>query len=122
MAIQSYRDLLVWQKAMDLVVLSYGLADKLPPSEMYSLAGSIRRASSSVPSYIADGFGREQTSEYLSRLSVAYGSLMALETHLLTTERLSFFTMQELEPALSLSAEVGRMLNGLMNRLKRGQR
>ena len=120
--VKSYQDLLVWQKAMDLVVISYQLAEKLAASEVYGLAGSIRRRSSSVPSYIADGFGRDQTNEYISRLSVAYGSLMALETHLLTTERLSFLTRPDIETALKNSAEVGKMLNGLMSSLKRSNR
>ena len=77
MSIRSYRDLLVWQKAMDLVVVCYQLTEKLPPSENFGLSSRIRNFASNVPSYIADGEGRKTNSEYFSRLSLAHGSLMS---------------------------------------------
>jgi four helix bundle protein len=118
MSVQSYRDLQVWQKAMDLVVACYQLTAKLPQTEIYGLASDIQRKARQIPSYIADGHGRGQTAEYLSRLSLAHGSMMALETDLLTADRLSFLTMEEIEPLLSRCAEVGRMLHGLMRSLR----
>ena len=117
MPIQNYRDLLVWQKAMDLVVVCYQLTEKLPPSENFGLSSRIKNFASSVPSYIADGAGRKTNSEYFSRLSLAYGSLMSLETQLLIIDHLKFLLMEEIEPALSLASEVGKMLNGLMNKV-----
>jgi four helix bundle protein len=117
MPIQSYRDLLVWQKATDLVVVCYQLADKLPPSENFGLSSRIKNFSSNVPSYIADGAGRRTNNEFYGRLSAAHGSLMSLETQLLIVDRLKFLPMQELEAAFSLSSEVGKMLNGLMNKV-----
>lgn len=121
MEVQSYRDLQVWQKAMDLVVVCYHLAEKLPASETYGLSTDIKRQARVVPSYIADGKGRKQLAEYISKLSPAHGSLMALETDLLLVERLGFLPMSEIEPALELSAQVGKMLNKLISRL-RGER
>jgi four helix bundle protein len=122
MPIQSYRDLLVWQKAMDLVVVCYQLTEKLPPSENFGLSSRIKNFASNVPSYIADGEGRKTNSEYFSRLSLAHGSLMSLETQLLIVDRLKFLPIEEIEPALSLSSEVGKMLNGLMNKVGGGIR
>lgn len=83
MSIKSYRDLLVWQKAMDLVAESYGLSAKPPKTETYGLASQIQRAAVSIPANIAEGHGREHLGDYLHHLSVANGSLMELETHLL---------------------------------------
>ena len=117
MPIQNYRDLLVWQKSMDLVVVCYQLTEKLPPSENFGLSSRIKNFASNVPSYIADGSGRKTNSEYFSRLSLAHGSLMSLETQLLIIDRLKFLLMEEIEPALSLASEVGKMLNGLMNKV-----
>jgi four helix bundle protein len=117
MPIQNYRDLLVWQKSMDLVVICYELAEKLPPSENFGLSSRIKNFASNVPSYIADGAGRKTNSEYFSRLSLAYGSLMSLETQLLIVDRLNFLLLKEIEPVLDLCSELGKMLNGLMNKV-----
>lgn len=118
--IESYRDLKVWNMAMDLVVLSYQLTTRLPASENFGLSSDIKRHSRLVPAYIADGKGRRQLGDYISKLSASHGSLMALETDLLTVERLGFLTMKEIEPALNMSASVGKMLNKLMTNLSGG--
>ncbi len=118
MEINSYQDLLVWQKAMDLVVACYEVVSHLPLSESHGLASDIQRKARQIPSYIADGFGRGNTAEYVSRLSFAHGSLMALETDLLTTTRLSFLTPEEIAPLLNRCTEIGKMLNGLMRSLR----
>src|SRR5581483_2372738 len=72
--IRSYRDLIVWQRGMDLIVLSYKIAKRLPPIEMYGLASQIRRAAVSVPANIAEGHGRHHRGEYVHHLSFANGS------------------------------------------------
>src|SRR2546428_12566266 len=102
MTIKSYRDLLVWQKAMDLVVNSYQLAALLPKSEAYGLVSQIQRAAVSIPANIAEGHGRDHLGDYLHHLSIANGSLMELETHLLLASRLSFLPGDNLEPTLAL--------------------
>ena len=82
MSIESYRDLQVWQKAMNLVETCYRLSALFPDSERYGLTSQLRRAAVSVPANIAEGHGRRSIREYCQHLSVAYGWLMELETHL----------------------------------------
>ena len=90
MRIRSYRDLKVWERAMDLVVASYKLTELLPKSEAYGLVPQMRRAAVSTPANIAEGHGREHLGDYLHHLSVANGSLMELETHFLIANRLAY--------------------------------
>jgi len=116
--IKSHKDLKVWQRAMDLVVESYRLAKRLPTSETYALASQIRRAAVSVPANIAEGHGRDHLGDYLHSLSVANGSLMELETRSSIAVRLCYLKPVELEPAMALVDEVGRMLSGLTKKLK----
>ncbi len=116
--IKSYRDLKVWERAMELVTESYKLTKILPKTEVYGLSTQIQRAAVSVPANIAEGHGREHLGDYLRCLSIASGSLAELETHLLITNRLALIGRNELEPALKLAAEVSRMLSGLTRKLK----
>lgn len=88
---------------------------------MYGLACQIQRSAVSVPANIAEGHGREHLGDYLHHLSVANGSLMELETHLVLASRLSYVPMKSVEPLLNLSAEVGRMLAGLFRSLKKAK-
>src|SRR4028118_184084 len=118
MSVESYRDLKVWNKAMDLVVESYKVTNQLPKSESYGLSSQIQRAAVSVPANIAEGHGREHLGDYLRHLSFANGSLKELETHLLIASRLSYLELSELDKALGLAQEVGRMLSGLTRKLK----
>ena len=117
-AVKSYRDLKVWQKAMDLVVESYQMARRFPKNETFGLASQVQRAAVSVPANIAEGHGREHLGEYLHHLSVATGSLTELETHFLIAGRLSYVSSAEVEAILNRTAEVGRMLSGLKRSLK----
>ncbi len=119
MTIKSFRDLIVWQKAMDLVEAIYRLTKPFPKEEMYGLTSQIRRAAISVPSNIAEGQGRDSTREFIHHLSIAYGSLCETETQLLIARRLSYITEQEAEDTFNLASEVGRMINGLSNSLPR---
>jgi four helix bundle protein len=116
--IQSYRDLKVWQKAMDLVMECYNLTEKLPPSENFGLTSGIRRAAILVASYIADGKGRNNVAEYLQKLSAASGSLKFLETQILVVDRLKYLPTSEIERSLGLSDEVGKMLTKLTQSLR----
>jgi len=116
--VKSYRDLKVWKRAMDLVIMCYQLTPKLPKTEVYGLTSQIQRAAVSIPANIAEGKGREHLGEYIHHLSIANGSLKELETHLLITERLSYLENSELNPLLDLADEIGRMLNILIKTLK----
>ncbi|MGH9794806.1 MAG: four helix bundle protein [Candidatus Acidiferrales bacterium] len=116
--IVSYRDLKVWQKGMDLVELTYDLACKLPPSEKYGLAAQMCRAAVSIPSNIAEGWGRKHRAEYINHLSMANGSLKELETQILICIRLRQIQETDAEQAPSLAEEVGRMLAVLIQKLR----
>ena len=112
--IRSHRDLIVWQKAMDLVVNVYRATDCFPKAEVYGLTSQIRRAVTSIPANIAEGQGRRLTKEFLYFLANARGSLWELDTHLESASRLGFLT-SEVHKELRLQLdEVGRILNGLM--------
>ena len=91
--LRSYRDLLVRQKAIDLAVLIYRLSEGFPRAEVYGLTSQIRRASVSVPSNIAEGYGRGSRKEYLQFLYVAQGSLKELETQTILSQRLTKNTL-----------------------------
>ena len=118
MQVNSYRDLRVWQQAMDLVEECYQLTKKLPSTKIYGLVSQIQRAAVSIPANIAEGKGRANLGEYLYHLSVANGSLMELETHILIADRLSYLKPSEVQLVLSLTQEVGRKLNRLRQRLR----
>lgn len=118
MAARSYRDLKVWRKAMDLVADCYGLAARLPDYERYGLASQLQRAAVSIPANIAEGNGREHVGEYQHHVSIAHGSLMELETHILLIQRLHRFDATEIDAFLLKTSEVGRMLGGLRKSLK----
>src|SRR5882724_757851 len=116
--LRSYRDLLVWQKAIELAVLIYRLSEGFPRAEVYGLTSQIRRASVSVPSNIAEGYGRGSRKEYLQFLSIAQGSLKEMETQTIIAQRLNYATTAQAERVLSESEVVGKMLGSLMRSLK----
>lgn len=117
-AAQSYRDLLVWQKAMDLTVEVYRVTKGLPAEEQYGLKNQARRAAVSVPSNIAEGKGRWHVKEFLHSLAMARSSLQELETQLELTVRLDYKERGEVTTSLQAADEVGRMLTGLMKALR----
>lgn len=118
MPVQSYRDLIVWQHAMKLVRSVYDLTGKFPKEELFSLAQQIRRSAVSVPSNIAEGQGRRSTKEFIRYLSIAYGYLMETETQNLIAEMQGYITAEESRDLLLKSADVGRLINGLVNSLE----
>ena len=118
MAVKSYQELIVWQKAMDLVIAIYQATRTLPREEMFGLTSQMRRAAVSIPSNIAEGQGRHTTKEFLNHLSMAYGSLNELETQLLIAKRLELLDEDQANRILVQMAEVGRLLNALSNALQ----
>lgn len=118
MSVRSYRELNVWQMAMDLAEQCYLATKRFPNEEKFGLTIQIRRAAASIPANIAEGQGRRHTKEFLHHLSVARGSLMELETHLLLSQRIGLLQSPELEPLLALSDDIGRMLSGLRRSLE----
>jgi four helix bundle protein len=115
--VKSYQDLKVWQKAMDLVFESYRISKLLPKTELFGLTAQIQRAAVSVAANIAEGHGRDHLGDYLRHLSIASGSLMELETHILIITRL-YIPAEEVKHALEMVREIDRMLSGLTRKLK----
>ena len=118
MSIQSYRDLLVWQKAMRLAAEAYRLGKLLPKAEEYRLTSQLLRAAASVPSNIAEGHARGTRKDYAHLITISRGSLAETETILLLLVDVGLLPNEQVQPALELSSEVGRMLNGLLTRLR----
>ena len=116
-AVTSYRDLVVWQKAMALVSVVYKLTHTFPDSERFGLTSQIQRAAVSIPSNIAEGQGRLATKEFRHFLGVARGSLKELETQLLVSIDLDYTSKVQASACLDLADEVGRMLNALIKAL-----
>jgi four helix bundle protein len=118
LSIQSFRDLLVWQKAMRLAAEAYRLAKLLPKAEEYRLTSQLLRAAASVAANIAEGHARGTRKDYAHFISIARGSLAETETILLLLVDVDLLTNKNVETALDLSSEIGRMLNGLLARLR----
>jgi four helix bundle protein len=114
-----YSDLRVWQEAMDLVTEIYRLSKSFPSEEKYGLASQLQRAAVSVPSNIAEGHGRKSTSAYINHLSIAFGSLMELETQIQISLRLDYATEGDVTRLLAKTDHVGKMLSALKNSLKK---
>lgn len=114
MAYKSYSDLKVWNRAMDLTDEIYRLVRKLPREELYGLSDQMRRAAVSVPSNIAEGKGRQSNNEFRKFLLFANGSCLELQTQLLICVRQKYLSEKDVEPALTLSDEVNRMLTSLI--------
>lgn len=116
-AARSHRDLVVWQKAMDLVEEVYRLSGQFPAEERFRLSSQITRAAISVPSNIAEGNARGSRNDYVRFLSIAKGSLMERETQVMLAVRLGYVNEASAEPALNLIVEISKMLTAMRNRL-----
>ncbi|TGQ66189.1 four helix bundle protein [Mesorhizobium sp. M00.F.Ca.ET.186.01.1.1] len=113
----SYKDLLVWQQAMDLAVAVYSSTKSWPREELYGLTSQVRRAASSVPANIAEGYGREVRGSYLQFLRIAQGSLKELETQLLIAERTGIAQQATTASLLASTDSVGKLLRLLIRKL-----
>ena len=115
--IHSYKQLIVWQKSIELVASIYKLTEEFPKEEIYGLTSQIRRAAVSIPSNIAEGRHRGTRADYLHFLRVSYGSGAELETQLEISKRLSKTKTLHYNQADSLLGEVMKMLNVMINKL-----
>lgn len=118
MAAKNYRDLIAWQKGMDLVEQIYDITKTFPQDEMYGLTSQIRRAVVSIPSNIAEGEGRTSKKEFSNFLSIAYSSLREVETQVIISERLQYIDSTKAEELLMLCSEIGKIINGLRKSLQ----
>lgn len=122
MYIQSYKELIVWQKAIQVVKGIFLLTESFPKSEIYGLTSQMRRASVSIPSNIAEGFGRKSQKEYSQFYAIAYGSGLELETQLIIAKELKLGDSQALSEVETLLVEVLRMLNVMTKNLAKSSR
>ncbi len=113
-----YQDLVVWQKAMDVVVLVYELTAKFPKDEIFGLVSQMRRAAVSIASNIAEGQGRRTQNEFNHFLGIANGSKAELETQLQLCERIKYVVREDIELVLNLLDDIGRMIYGLQGKLR----
>ena len=114
----SYKDLVAWQKAMELVTEIYRATKEFPREEVYGLTSQLRRATISIPSNIAEGQGRLTRGEFVQFLGYARGSLLEMETQMLIAGNLGYLSEQQVNRLFELSTEVGRILNGLLASIK----
>jgi four helix bundle protein len=117
--VQSYRDLVAWNKAMELVTEVYRATQKLPKEELFGLMSQIRRAAISIPSNIAEGKGRLSKGEFRQFLGNARGSLAELETQILIAQNLQYVNEAEANRLLVMVEETGKVLNGLLSAVKK---
>ncbi|MBP5644256.1 MAG: four helix bundle protein [Bacteroidales bacterium] len=113
-----YRQLVVWQKAMDLTTEIYSIVKCLPKEETYCLSDQMRRAVISIPSNIAEGQGRVSDKEYINFLSISRGSLWELSTQIEICERLNYINKEQTFKSRKLINEISKMLNSLSNALQ----
>jgi four helix bundle protein len=116
--VQTFRDLLVWQRSMDLSIVFYRLSGQFPREETYGLMSQMRRSAVSIPCNIAEGQGRNNTGEFRQFLGVARGSNSELQTQIEIARRLQFADPKALDEAEGLSHEVGKMLFSMLGSLK----
>ena len=117
MAVNSFRDLRVWQAGMDLVEYVYRVTQTFPKHELYGLASQMQRAAVSIPSNIAEGHTRAHNQEYLQHISIAQASLAELETQLEIAARLEYYSREQVEQLLAQAASLGKQLYALRNAL-----
>jgi four helix bundle protein len=119
--VRSYRDLVAWQRAIDLVEACYRLSRTFPRDELFGLTSQLRRAAVSVAANIAEGYGRQTLPAYIGFLRIAQGSLKEVETHLIIAGRVGIASDADLSPILSLCDEQGRLTRALINALGRSR-
>jgi four helix bundle protein len=117
----SFRDLKVWRDAMTLVEEVYKLSGRFPPTERFGLTSQIRRAAVSIPSNIGEGKRRKRQRAFLHHLDIALGSQGELEVQLEIAQRLGFMVTKDIRAIMNRVAEVGRMVNGLIESLQPDQ-
>jgi four helix bundle protein len=116
--LKNYKELNVWQKAYELCLKIYQITAKFPNEERYGLTSQIRRSVVSIPSNIAEGYGRKTTLDYIRMLYISYGSVCELETQILLSGDLGFIDKGELDTAKKDIAEIERMLKALIKSLE----
>jgi four helix bundle protein len=116
--VKSYKDLLIWQKGIELTEKVYQLVKSFLNEELYALTSQIKRCTISIPSNIAEGYGRKSTKNYIQFLRISRGSLFELETQLIIANKLNYITDKEIADTIfNLIEEEGKMLNSFIKKL-----
>ncbi|MEK7554408.1 MAG: four helix bundle protein [Patescibacteria group bacterium] len=115
--LNTYKELVVWQKGVELVVEIYNLTKLYPKEELYGITSQTRRAAVSIPANIAEGFTRKHRQEYVQFIRIAFASGAELETHLVIAKKLGFAPLKDFESLERLLDEIMRMLNAFINKL-----
>ncbi len=115
--ITGYRDLLVWQKAIDLVDLVYDITERFPKSELFGLVQQMRKAAVSIPSNVAEG-SRHRTAGYINRVRISLGEHAELETQRIISERRRYISREKMKEFNDLSTRVGQLAHGLLRSLE----
>lgn len=115
--VNTYKDLIVWQKAMKMTTFLYKIIKKLPKEETYTLSDQMRRAAISIPSNIAEDFGRNSKKEYLQFLYIANGSVCELETQLILCVNINYLSEAEIQPIMNLLSEIGKIIMTITKKL-----
>ena len=118
MTYKDYKDLIVWQKGIELVKSIYEIVNCFPKEDIYALSSQMRRSAISIPSNIAEGYKRNSDKDFIHFLTIANGSLAELETQLIIAIELKMISIEQAKPAIDLCREVGKMLNSFINTLK----
>ena len=116
--IRDFKDLLIWKKGMEIAEKCYLLTKNYPRDELFGMAQQIRRASSSIPANISEGYGRRSPGDYARFLNISQGSINELQTHLLLSSRVGLCTEKEIEPIIHQLQEETKMIISLLKKLK----
>lgn len=116
--VKSYKELIVWQKSMLLVKEIFILTNKFPKAELYGIVAQMRRSAVSIPSNIAEGYGRRSTKSYAQFYAIAYGSTLELETQSIIAKELNMATKDSFNIADNLLVEVSKMLNAMITKMR----
>ena len=115
--IKTHKDLLVWEKGIDLVEQIYKFTKQFPKEELYGITNQMRRCAVSIPANIAEGSGRKNKAEFIQFLHIALGSASELETHLIISQRLGFLSINSYDEIMNALNEIIKMICGLINSL-----
>lgn len=116
--ISSYKDLLIWQKGIKLVKMTYLICKNFPKDEVFGLQSQIKRSSVSIPSNIAEGYGRNTSQSFIQYLRIARGSLLELETQLIIAKELDFVKVDSFDEMSALITEESKMINGFIKSIE----
>jgi four helix bundle protein len=116
--IKDYKDLIIWQKGIEIAEKCYYLTKKYPKDELYGMIQQIRRSATSIPANIAEGYGRRYTAEYVRFLNISQGSVNELETHLIVSARVGLCSEIEIKDIINLLKQETRMIPALIKKLE----